>query len=81
MFFICFSHYTIPLIPDIEGIDSYEGETVHSHYYRSPEVYKDKSVLVLGAGPSGTDIALDLSPHASKVCKRVRLSDQTLGFL
>jgi len=30
-------------------------------------MFKDRSVLVLGAGPSGTDIAIEISPLVKKV--------------
>ena len=55
------------MIPDIEGSDTFTGRITHTRNYRRPEEYKDKTVLILGAGPSGTDIASDLSNSASKV--------------
>ena len=64
---ICYRHYTVPLIPEIEGSATFTGKTIHTHYYRSPDEYKDKTVLILGAGPSGTDIGIDISTHAKKV--------------
>ena len=48
-------------------MDTFTGKTIHTHYYRSPDEYKDKTVLILGAGPSGTDIGIDISTHARKV--------------
>ena len=38
---------------------------IHSHTYRKPEDYTDQRVLIIGSGPSGLDIVLDLSPHCS----------------
>lgn len=67
-------HYTVPLIPDLEGSDTFTGEIIHCHYYRSPSLYQDKTVFVLGAGPSGTDVALDISTTAAKVSQRYRYS-------
>ena len=55
------------MIPDIEGSDTFTGRITHTRNYRRPEEYKDKTVLILGAGPSGTDIASDLSNSACKV--------------
>lgn len=40
---------------------------MHSHDYRVPEVFSGKNVLVIGAGPSGMDIALEISYVAKKV--------------
>ncbi|CCG83557.1 putative Flavin dependent monooxygenase [Taphrina deformans PYCC 5710] len=65
---IASGHYETIKIPDIPGISAYHAKYPerihHSKYYRSPEVYKDKRVLVVGSGPSGTDIARQISEHA-----------------
>jgi dimethylaniline monooxygenase (N-oxide forming) len=37
------------------------GTIMHSHYYRVPDPYKCRRVLVIGAGPSGMDISLDIA--------------------
>lgn len=34
---------------------------MHSHDYRDPESYRGRRVLVVGAGPSGMDIGLDVA--------------------
>lgn len=40
---------------------------MHSHDYRSAEPFAGKSVLVLGAGLSGLDIAMELANVNAKV--------------
>lgn len=40
---------------------------MHSHDYRQPEPFEGKTILCLGAGASGIDIAIDLSSVARKV--------------
>jgi cation diffusion facilitator CzcD-associated flavoprotein CzcO len=60
-------HYAVPLIPKLEGLDSFSGEIMHSHNYRVPEAFKGKRVICLGANASGQDICLDLAPHADTV--------------
>lgn len=40
---------------------------MHSHDYRVPEIFTNKRVLVIGAGPSGMDIALEVTSVAPKV--------------
>uniref|UniRef100_A0A182W8C4 Flavin-containing monooxygenase n=1 Tax=Anopheles minimus TaxID=112268 RepID=A0A182W8C4_9DIPT len=65
--FICNGHYHTPNVPDVPGRHSFRGEQLHSHDYRCTEHYKDKAVLVIGAGPSGMDIALELAKTASRV--------------
>ena len=54
-------------MPTLPGKESFEGEIVHSHNYRTPELYKDQVVVLLGANASGQDIALEISAFAKKV--------------
>jgi putative flavoprotein involved in K+ transport len=49
-----------PFIPDWEGRARYAGELIHSSAYRNPTPYRDRAVLVVGAGNSGAEIAVDL---------------------
>merc|ERR1719259_53041 len=60
-------HYTKPYLPEIFENSSFKGEIIHSHVYRTPEKYLGKNVLVIGVGPSGTDISIDLTPFANSV--------------
>jgi cation diffusion facilitator CzcD-associated flavoprotein CzcO len=46
---------------------------VHSIYFRGPEEYTGKIILVAGAGGSGADIVTQLSGHANKVRARSHL--------
>ena len=50
---ICNGHYFEPSIPKIKGDENFLGQKIHSHDYRVPDIFKEKSVLVIGAGPSG----------------------------
>lgn len=43
------------------------GTIIHSHDYREPDIYKDRRVLIVGAGPSGMDISLDVADVAKSV--------------
>jgi thioredoxin reductase len=47
--------------PPFPGSEQFEGEQVHAHYYREPEMLRDKRVLVLGVGNSAVDIAVESS--------------------
>ena len=40
---------------------------VHSVYFRDPEEFTGKIVLIVGSGPSGEDIAIHINGHAKKV--------------
>ncbi len=50
--------------PPFPGSDDFEGEQIHAHYYREPDVLEGKRVLVLGIGNSATDIAVESSRYA-----------------
>ncbi len=52
--------------PSFPGSDGFEGEQLHAHHYREPEVLVGKRVLVLGIGNSAVDIAVESSRIAEK---------------
>ena len=64
---ICNGHYNDPIMPQIPGQEVFKGTIAHSHQYRSPEPFKNQRVLVVGAGPSGLDLALQISSNAKYV--------------
>jgi hypothetical protein len=47
--------------PPFPGSEGFEGEQMHVHYYREPDVLRGKRVLVLGIGNSATDVAVESS--------------------
>jgi putative flavoprotein involved in K+ transport len=61
----------VPLLPEWPGREVFTGTLVHSSRYRSGVEYRGKDVLVVGAGNSGAEIAVDL---VEKGASRVRLS-------
>ena len=54
-----------PQLPDIAGMDRFQGEIMHSRDYRHPDQVRGKRTLVVGNGPSGTDIAIDAGKVAA----------------
>ncbi|PKI70525.1 hypothetical protein CRG98_009030 [Punica granatum] len=54
-----------PFIPQVEGLSTFLGKVLHSTRFKSGEEFKDKSVLVVGSGNSGMEIALDLANHGA----------------
>jgi dimethylaniline monooxygenase (N-oxide forming) len=58
--------------PSFPGAEGFDGEQMHAHYYREPEVLRDKRVLVLGIGNSATDIAVEASRIAEKAFLAMR---------
>ncbi|OVA15088.1 Pyridine nucleotide-disulfide oxidoreductase [Macleaya cordata] len=61
-----------PYAPEIEGLDSFKGEVLHSTEYKNGAKYVNKNVLVVGSGNSGMDIALDLANFGAKTSIVVR---------
>lgn len=59
--------YSTPKWPQIEGLNFFSGLVIHSHDYRSREPYSGQRVVVVGAGPSGIDITLEVASVASEV--------------
>ncbi|KAG3022471.1 hypothetical protein PC121_g157 [Phytophthora cactorum] len=57
---VCNGHFSRPSLAPIKGIEHYKGTVSHSRSYRTPESYKGKRVVVIGRGPSGQDISLEL---------------------
>ncbi|KAK4204279.1 hypothetical protein QBC40DRAFT_165117 [Triangularia verruculosa] len=58
-------HYSITYIPDIKGISEFNSThpdvISHSKYYRTPEPFRNKKVIVVGNAASGLDIASQIS--------------------
>ena len=76
-----------PFTPDWPGLDRFAGTVLHSAEYRNPDPFGDASVLVVGPGCSGMEIAHDLATGgAGKVWLSVRtppnimLRDGPLGL-
>lgn len=67
--FVCSGHYSDPHLPYIPGIEHFKGKVFHSHSYRHPETFANKSVVVLGAGASGVDISIELAQVHAQLCK------------
>ena len=58
--------------PPYPGTGEFEGEQIHVHHYREPEVLQGKRVLVLGIGNSATDIAVESSRIAERTFLAMR---------
>ena len=52
---------------DFKGMDKFKGSVIHSHDYRIPEPFTGLNVLILGGGPSGSDIGIEVSEVAKQV--------------
>jgi cation diffusion facilitator CzcD-associated flavoprotein CzcO len=61
-----------PVVPAWPGRETYRGTVIHSSAYRSGAPYRDQSVLVVGFGNSGGEIAIDLWEQGARPCLAVR---------
>src|SRR5215510_9387624 len=59
-----------PRFPDYPG--RFEGTVSHSHEYRTPQPYAGRRVLVVGAGQSAAEIAVEVSTVAERTFMSVR---------
>ena len=50
-----------PYVPDYPGGEDFRGVQVHSAYYRAPDAYAGKKVLVVGGGNSAAQILAEVS--------------------
>jgi len=57
---------------DVKGLESFSGNLVHSRHYTGAADYTGTSALVIGAGNTGAELALDLSEHAIRTSLCVR---------
>ncbi|KAI5358637.1 putative flavin monooxygenase, FAD/NAD(P)-binding domain superfamily [Septoria linicola] len=62
-------HYDVPYIPSVSGIEAWNeafpGVISHSKFYRRPEQYAGKKVIVVGNSASG----IDIGAQVETVCK------------
>ncbi|KAL8281487.1 hypothetical protein RQP46_006171 [Phenoliferia psychrophenolica] len=57
----------VPNVPDIPGMDSFEGKIVHSSAHDSAKYWKGKKILVVGTSSSAFDAALDAARYGVEV--------------
>jgi cation diffusion facilitator CzcD-associated flavoprotein CzcO len=64
-------------LPDIPGIDTYEGRKIHSARWDHDYDFEGKKVAVVGTGASGVQII----PELVKVAKSVKVFQRTPGWV
>jgi dimethylaniline monooxygenase (N-oxide forming) len=72
-------HHWNPRWPDppFPGSESFTGEQIHVHHYKTPDVLEGKRVLILGIGNSAADIAVE----SSRVAERTFLSMRRSAYV
>jgi hypothetical protein len=63
-------HHWDPKWPEYPG--QFDGEVIHSAQYRSADQLRGRRVLVVGAGNSGCDIAVEAAQHADAAFHSLR---------
>lgn len=61
---VCSGHHREPLIPT--AAEDFTGHSLHSCQFKRAEPFRDKRVLVVGAGNSGCDIAVEIARVAER---------------
>ncbi|XP_065168106.1 flavin-containing monooxygenase 3-like [Atheta coriaria] len=66
-------HFVHKFIADIKDANVFQGDMLHSNDFRDGANYVNKRVLVIGAGPSGGDIAKRVAQHAKITFQSVKV--------
>ncbi|MFZ2504501.1 MAG: NAD(P)-binding domain-containing protein [Nocardioides sp.] len=71
---VCNGHHWDPRWPEpgFAGAAEFTGTQLHAHYYRTPDIFDGKTVVVLGIGNSATDIAVESSRVARQTFLAMR---------
>ena len=59
-------HFSVPYIPEYQGMESFPGRILHGHDFRDAEEFRNKDVVVLGSSYSAEDIALQCYKYGAK---------------
>ena len=59
-------HFSVPFIPEYDGMNSFPGRILHSHDFRDAEEFRNKNIIVLGSSYSAEDIALQCYKYGAK---------------
>jgi cation diffusion facilitator CzcD-associated flavoprotein CzcO len=67
---VCSGHHREPFVPPYPG--TFTGKIIHSSTYKRPDPFRGQRVLVVGAGNSAIDIAVDVARLASRAALSLR---------
>ena len=67
---VCSGHHREPFVPTYPG--TFTGRIVHSSTYKRPDQFRGARVLVVGAGNSAADIAVEVAQVASSAALSMR---------
>ena len=72
-------HFSVPYIPEYEGMNSFPGRIMHSHDFRDAEEFRNKNVVVLGSSYSAEDVALQCYKYGAKTVT-IGYRNNPMGF-
>lgn len=64
---LCSGSFVTPKSPALDGIEDFQGLTLHSINFPDPSRFKDQNVLLIGLHATAQDLTVELSEHARKV--------------
>ncbi|XP_072130334.1 flavin-containing monooxygenase 5-like isoform X2 [Mobula birostris] len=66
---VCIGHHANPHLPldTFPGIEKFKGQYMHSKDYKGPQQFEGKTVVIVGIGNSGSDLAVEISQQAKQV--------------
>jgi len=59
-------HYSVPHVPDFQGIEKFPGRVLHAHDFRDANEFAGKRLLLIGSSYSAEDIALQCLKYGAK---------------
>ena len=69
---ICSGMFVHPKLPEINGLEDFEGETLHSQDYQNNDAFKGKNVMCVGMGESSSDVTSEISSVAKSCILSLR---------
>jgi dimethylaniline monooxygenase (N-oxide forming) len=63
---ICSGMFVHKKIPEVKGLDTFDGEVIHTKEYTDANRFKGKRVLCVGMGESSSDVTSEISSVASQ---------------
>jgi dimethylaniline monooxygenase (N-oxide forming) len=64
---IAIGSFMLPRSPKLNGIENFQGQTLHSLNFPSADKFKGHNVLLIGLHATAQDLVVELSPYAKKV--------------
>uniref|UniRef100_A0A0M3K845 Flavin-containing monooxygenase n=1 Tax=Anisakis simplex TaxID=6269 RepID=A0A0M3K845_ANISI len=64
---ICTGRYSIPKLPEIKGMEGFQGRVLHSRDFIDAEAFRNKNIFIVGIGNSALEIAVEAAAVAKSV--------------